>query len=106
MSTRRRRAREIDELFAAAVDATEEAVLNTLWSAETTTGREGRTVEALPHDAVLELLGSGGPAQIALSTSSAKPSVSPPSGSARRSRMRRAYSCAPRASALAASVSS
>ena len=53
-------AAEIDELFAAAVDATEEAVLNTLWSAETTTGREGRTVEALPHEPVLELLAQAG----------------------------------------------
>jgi D-aminopeptidase len=47
---------DMDRLFAATVDATEEAVLNCLWSAETTTGREGRTVEALPHDEVLELL--------------------------------------------------
>jgi D-aminopeptidase len=51
---------DIDPIFAATVDATEEAVLNTLWSAETTTGREGRVVEALPHDEVLELLGSHG----------------------------------------------
>jgi D-aminopeptidase len=46
----------MDPLFTATVDATEEAVLNCLWSAETTTGREGRTIEALPHDDVLELL--------------------------------------------------
>jgi D-aminopeptidase len=51
---------DLDPLFAATVDATEEAVLNCLWRAETTTGREGRTVEALPHDAVLELLESHG----------------------------------------------
>jgi hypothetical protein len=31
-------------------------VLNCLLSAETTTGCEGRTIEALPHDEVLELL--------------------------------------------------
>jgi D-aminopeptidase len=47
---------DLDPLFAATVDATEEAVLNALWSAERTEGREGRVVEALPHDAVLELL--------------------------------------------------
>ena len=48
----------MNPLFAATVDATEEAVLNALWSAETTTGREGRVIEALPHDEVLELLES------------------------------------------------
>ena len=47
---------DLDPLFAAAVDATEEAVLNALWHAETTTGREGRVVQRLPHDDVLELL--------------------------------------------------
>lgn len=46
----------LDLLFAAAVDATEEAVLNALWTATDTTGREGRVVPALPHEAVLELL--------------------------------------------------
>ncbi len=35
-------------------------MLNTLWSAETTTGREGRIVEALPHEPVLELLAQAG----------------------------------------------
>jgi D-aminopeptidase len=38
------------------VGATEEAVLNALWHAESTKGRDGRVVEALPHDEVLELL--------------------------------------------------
>ena len=47
---------DIDPLFAATVDATEEAVLNALWNARRTEGREGRVVEALPHDDVLELL--------------------------------------------------
>jgi D-aminopeptidase len=51
---------EIDPLFAATVDATEEAVLNALWSAQTTTGREGRVIRALPHDPVLELLAANG----------------------------------------------
>jgi D-aminopeptidase len=47
---------ELDELFAATVDATEEAVLNALWAAVDTTGREGRLVRALPHEPVLALL--------------------------------------------------
>jgi D-aminopeptidase len=47
---------DLDPLFSATVDATEEAVLNALWSAERTEGRQGRVVDALPHDAVLELL--------------------------------------------------
>jgi D-aminopeptidase len=51
---------DMNPLFAATVDATEEAVLNCLWSAETTTGREGRVIEALPHDEVMELLQSHG----------------------------------------------
>ena len=46
----------LDGLFQAAVEATEEAVLSALWTAETTVGREGRVADALPHDAVLELL--------------------------------------------------
>jgi D-aminopeptidase len=46
----------LDEIFEAAVDATEEAVLNALWAAPTVTGRDGRTVEGLPHEACLELL--------------------------------------------------
>jgi D-aminopeptidase len=47
---------DLNALFSATVDAIEEAVLNTLWSAERMEGREGRVVEALPHDDVLELL--------------------------------------------------
>jgi D-aminopeptidase len=47
---------DLDPLFSATVEATEEAVLNALWNAERTEGRRGRVVEALPHDAVLELL--------------------------------------------------
>jgi hypothetical protein len=31
-------------------------VVNALWAAETTAGRDGRVAHALPHDAVLELL--------------------------------------------------
>jgi D-aminopeptidase len=42
-------------LFVAVIEATEEAVYNSLFRAETTTGR-GRTVEALPVDKTLEIL--------------------------------------------------
>ena len=48
--------RDLDALFAATVEATEEAVLNALWSAETTAGRDGRVVEALPHDETVAAL--------------------------------------------------
>jgi D-aminopeptidase len=51
---------ELNPLFLATVDATEEAVLNALWAAETTPGREGRVVQRLPHEPVLELLGAHG----------------------------------------------
>ena len=47
---------ELDPFFAATVDATEEAVLNALWSAERVVGREGRIAEALPHEEVVALL--------------------------------------------------
>jgi D-aminopeptidase len=46
----------LDELFAAAVESTEEAVLNALWAAPDVSGRNGRVVRGLPHDEVLELL--------------------------------------------------
>jgi D-aminopeptidase len=46
---------ELDPLFQAAVDATEEAVLCSLWTAVDTTGRESRLVRALPREKVLEL---------------------------------------------------
>jgi D-aminopeptidase len=46
----------LDALFTATVEATEEAVLNALWTAVDTEGREGRVVRALPHEPVLKLL--------------------------------------------------
>jgi D-aminopeptidase len=46
----------LDSLFEAAVDATEEAVLNALWAAPDVEGREGRLQRGLPHDEVLGLL--------------------------------------------------
>jgi D-aminopeptidase len=45
-----------DHLFAAAVEATEESVLNALFAAETTTGRDGNVYHALPIDRTLEIL--------------------------------------------------
>jgi D-aminopeptidase len=50
----------LDELFQAAVEATEEAVVNALWGAVDTTGRDGRLARALPHEPVLELLARHG----------------------------------------------
>ena len=47
--------RGLNPVFRATVDATEEAVLSSLWEAVDTTGRMGRVVRALPHDAVLRL---------------------------------------------------
>lgn len=46
----------IDELFWAAIEATEEAVLNALVAAETMTGRDGITFHALPHDRLVEVM--------------------------------------------------
>ena len=51
---------DLNPLFLATVDATEEAVLNALWAAETTSGRDGLVFERLPHEPVLELLASHG----------------------------------------------
>ncbi|HEY1276490.1 MAG TPA: P1 family peptidase [Thermoleophilaceae bacterium] len=51
---------DLNAFFAATVDATEEAVLNSLWRAERVVGREGRVCEALPHERVLELLALAG----------------------------------------------
>jgi D-aminopeptidase len=45
----------ISPLFLAVIEATEEAIYNSLFRATTTTGR-GRTVEALPLDRTLEIL--------------------------------------------------
>jgi D-aminopeptidase len=46
----------INELFAATVEATEEAVVNALFTATTTVGRDGNTLHALPLDRTLEIL--------------------------------------------------
>lgn len=46
--------REMTPLFQAVVEATEEALLNSLLAAETTTGRGGHTAQAINHGAVRE----------------------------------------------------
>jgi D-aminopeptidase len=50
----------LNELFAATVEATEEAVLNSLFVADTVVGVDGHRALGLPHDRVLELLRSHG----------------------------------------------
>jgi D-aminopeptidase len=51
---------DLNDVFEAVVDATEEAVLNALWAAPEVVGREGRVGPALPHDDVLEILTAHG----------------------------------------------
>jgi len=46
----------MDPLFAATVEATEEAIINAMIAAETMTGADGVTVRALPHGEVREIL--------------------------------------------------
>ena len=47
---------QIDPIFLATVQATEEAVINAMVAAETMTGINNRTVIALPHDRLREIL--------------------------------------------------
>ena len=47
---------QMDALFEATVQATEEAVVNALVAAKTMTGFDGHTVPALPHDRLQEVL--------------------------------------------------
>lgn len=44
---------QIDALFYAVIEATEEAVVNALVAAETMTGRDGITAHAIPHDLLM-----------------------------------------------------
>ncbi len=52
--------RALDALFEAVVDASEEAVLNSLLTAPTTVGRDGNTSEGLDPEAVLALMREAG----------------------------------------------
>lgn len=47
---------EISPLFLATIEATEEAILNSLFAAETMKGRDGHIIEALPIDKVLKIM--------------------------------------------------
>lgn len=51
---------EINPIFAAVMDAVEEALLNSLFTAVTTTGAGGRTIHAVPHGAVIRRLAAAG----------------------------------------------
>ncbi|WP_456409000.1 DmpA family aminopeptidase [Caldithrix abyssi] len=53
---KRLRNERMSPLFLAAIEATEEAILNSLFTATTTRGFMGREVEALPMDKVLNIL--------------------------------------------------
>ena len=46
----------ISPIFNATVEATEEAIVNAMIGAETMTGRDGHTVNALPHDQLQQVL--------------------------------------------------
>jgi L-aminopeptidase/D-esterase-like protein len=50
----------LEPLFAATVQATEEAVINSMVANEPMTGRDGHTVQALPHDRLTALLRDAG----------------------------------------------
>ncbi len=56
----------INLLFEAVVEATEEAVLNSLFQAETMTGRDNRVVHALPIPETVEIMRRYGHAQVHL----------------------------------------
>jgi D-aminopeptidase len=47
---------DMSPLFMAAIEATEEAILNSLFHAETTTGRDHHRIDALPVDKVLQIM--------------------------------------------------
>ena len=46
----------LNSIFEATIQATEEAIINAMIAAETMTGINGNTIHALPHKRVLELL--------------------------------------------------
>lgn len=50
----------IDPVFTATIDATTEAILNALVAAETSTGRDGHTLHALPHDRLRSIMRAHG----------------------------------------------
>jgi D-aminopeptidase len=50
------RDRDLDHLFRATVDSTEESIVNSLFKADTTEGRDGNVSHGLPLDETIELL--------------------------------------------------
>jgi len=46
----------ITPLFLATIEATEEAILNSLFAAETMTGRDGHTISSIPIAKILDIL--------------------------------------------------
>jgi D-aminopeptidase len=46
----------MDILFEAVIEATEEAIINSLFAAETVTGKYKFTIEALPVERTLEIM--------------------------------------------------
>jgi len=46
----------IDDLYWSAIEATEEAIVNSLVAAETMTGRDGITFQAIPHDRLVDVM--------------------------------------------------
>ena len=48
--------RDIDGLFLSVIEATEEAIINSLFAAETVTGRNGHTAKVLPIHKVMTLM--------------------------------------------------
>lgn len=53
----------VSSLFMAAIEATEEAIINSLFAAQTLSGDQGHTVEQLPVNKVLDLLKKAGQAR-------------------------------------------
>lgn len=51
---------EMSPLFLATIEATEEAIINSLFAAEDMTGRDGHEVKAIPKEKVLSILKSSG----------------------------------------------
>lgn len=51
---------QVSPLFLAVIEATEEAILNSLFAGETMEGHQGHRIEALPKEEVLELLRAAG----------------------------------------------
>lgn len=47
---------EISPLFLATIEATEEAIINSLFAAETMTGRDGHKITSIPVDNVIEIM--------------------------------------------------